>query len=79
MEDWQQLNNMLGEQLSTLIEQMHGRAMPFILIMPPSEESTEAQLVTNIDSVKFIQRTLRYLDNSLSKVKRLINASPAIQ
>lgn len=79
LDEWQQLNNMVGEQLSALIEKMHGKELPFILIMPPTDEDIEAQLVTNIDDIPAIQRTLRYLDKSLSKVKKLQSAKIAIQ
>ena len=75
----QELNNMIGEQLSTLIEQMHGQVLPFILIMPPLDDEFDAQLVTNIANVSFIQTTLRYLDESLSKVKKLENVDSNIQ
>ena len=79
MEKWQELNNMVGEQLSVIIEQMHGEKLPFILVMAPVDPDHEAQLVTNIDNIKYIQKTLRFLDESLSKVKKLMNSTPAVQ
>ena len=71
LDEQQQQNNLIGEQLGVIIEQIHGSPLPFILIMPPMEDDTEAQLVTNVDSIKYIQRTIRKLDASLSKASKL--------
>ena len=79
MEPWQVLNNRIGEQLSALIEQMHGTELPFILIMPPMDDDYQAQLVTNVANIPFIQATLRYLDESLAKVEELDRASNDVQ
>lgn len=81
MEYWHEINNRIGQQVAELIKEMHGSKdeLPFILIMAPVDPETEAQLVTNIDSVKYLQKTLRYLDESLSKVKKLENANPPVQ
>lgn len=75
----QQQNNLIADQLNVIIEQIHGSPMPFILIMPPLEDETEAQMVTNVDSIKYIQRTIRKLDVSLSKVSKLKTVKNPIQ
>lgn len=79
MEEWQELNNRIGEQLITLIEGMHGKSLPFILIMPPTTDDLEAQLVTNVENIKFIRSTLKQLEKSLGKVDKLNNAYNSVQ
>lgn len=78
-DDLQSKNNMVGDQLQVLIEQVHGESRPFILIMPPMEDMTEAQLVTNMADIRYLQRTLRNLDQSLGKVHKLKNVERTTQ
>lgn len=78
-DEWQAANNRIGTQLSALFEQIHGTDMAFILIIPPPGDEGMAQLVTNVNSVKFIKKTLQKLEESLEKVAKLRVAANTVQ